>query len=125
MTTILVIDDDSSVRSMLSRMLERQNYRVLTAESVDEGLEMLQQYRDIALVITDIVMPGRTGVEGVVAFHQRYPDLPVLAISGGSRTLSKEFSLDSAKLAGANALLPKPFTQENLLEAISRLVTES
>ncbi|WP_404375805.1 response regulator [Vreelandella aquamarina] len=121
MTAVLVIDDDSSLRNMLTRMLERQTYRVYTAESVEMGLDQLAQHRDIALVITDIVMPGLTGVEGIVEFHKRYPKLPILAMSGGSRTLSKEFSLDSAKLAGASAILPKPFTQEGLKLALEKI----
>ncbi|XGA79781.1 response regulator [Halomonas sp. CH40] len=121
MTTVLIIDDDSALRSMLTRMLERLGYRVHSAESVESGLTHLEQHREIALVITDIVMPGRTGVEGVVEIHKRYPQLPVLAMSGGSRTLSKTFSLDSAKMAGANAILPKPFTQDELTRALAGL----
>lgn len=121
MTAILIIDDDSSLRSMLTRMLERQHYRVYAAEGVEEGLNQLAQHRDIALVITDIVMPDVTGVEGIVTLQQRYPDMPVLAMSGGGRTLSRAFSLDSAKMAGADAILKKPFTQESLKAALEAI----
>lgn len=122
MIHILLIDDDQDLRTMLSMLLSRENYQVTQVAGVDTGLQALTKHKDIQLVITDIMMPDKTGVEGIPEILKKMPNIKILAISGGGRTLDKGFSLQSARLVGAHALLEKPFSKEQLLSTIKKLL---
>jgi CheY-like chemotaxis protein len=116
MTTILIIDDDVQVLAVYRGMLEREGFRVL--ESLD-GLEGIETCRKevIDLVITDIIMPGKEGLETILELRQEFPKLGIIAVSGGGRLGAGSY-LPLAEKMGAQRTLTKPFTRQELLEIV-------
>jgi DNA-binding response OmpR family regulator len=115
--TILVIDDDAAVGSLLRRVLSAAGYRVLVACDGKKGMEALER-QPVDLVITDLVMPEQEGLETVTQLHAQRPKLPVIAISGA---FGGSF-LKAAGLLGAAATLPKPIAPDALLRTVAELV---
>jgi DNA-binding NtrC family response regulator len=113
---VLLIDDESMVRKIVRKMLERSGHEVTEAENGRCGLEQLKR-GSFDLVITDIIMPEVEGIELVVTVSQQYPSTKTIAMSGGGRTGNVDF-LDVAAKLGASAALQKPFTHAELLRAI-------
>ena len=117
MARILIIDDEPNLRSMLRRMLHQAGHQVSEAGNGAEGINLYE--RDpLDLVITDILMPKKEGIETIIALHRADPDLPIIAISGGGRSGGMDF-LCSAKKLGARHTLSKPFRGDQLLSAVS------
>ncbi|MEN9898939.1 MAG: hypothetical protein RLZZ66_2588 [Pseudomonadota bacterium] len=117
MTKILVIDDDEQMRNVLKKLLTHEGYQVFIAEDGIEGIKSFYQYHP-DLVITDIIMPKKDGIEVIIELIQAHPNLPIIAISGGRRAVTAGFNLDSAQMLGVSARLLKPFTHQQLLNAI-------
>ncbi len=117
---ILAIDDDSAVLGMTSRILSSEDYEVLTASNGNEGMQMIRSTPGIDLVITDLIMPEKEGIETIKEIKQDFPDIKILAISGGGRGTVKSY-LPVAKLLGADLTLNKPFVAQDLLESIQKL----
>ena len=84
MAKILVIDDDPSILTMLKKMLEREGYEVDTACNGSEGLDKIEDSPP-DLLITDIVMPEKEGMELIFHLRRKKPELKIIAISGGGR----------------------------------------
>ena len=82
MSRILIIEDDEHVRGMLRKMLERIGYDVFDAPDGKEGLDF---YRNtpVDLVITDILMPEKEGIQTIMELRREFPDVKIIAISGG------------------------------------------
>jgi CheY-like chemotaxis protein len=120
MAHILLIDDDELLRDTLVQLLELDGHRVTEAAGGEQGLKAYETGRGIDLVVTDILMPGIDGARVIAELRRRSPELPILAISGGRRVLSSEFSLLTASLAGASAQLAKPFGRHELQAAVRR-----
>ena len=118
MAQILLVDDDEILRSTLFQMLELDSHAVSIAASAEEGLMKFGGGAAIDLVITDILMAGMDGARFIVELRQLQPHVPIIAISGGRRVLSAEFSLQSASLAGATCQLAKPFSRHELQSAL-------
>jgi DNA-binding response OmpR family regulator len=116
-TTILVIDDDSGVREFLGTILDEAGYRVLTAGDGDQGLEIFRDKKP-DLVITDIVMPRKGGIETIIEMRRVRLDANIIAISGGSR--EEPDVLRVALLLGACDVLAKPFGAQDLLTHVHR-----
>ena len=114
MATILVIDDEESIRSLLKQVLERANYRVLEAPDGRVGLTLYQQNK-VDLVLMDILMPGTDGLEATLQLTREYLDAKVIAMTGAQG--DKNF-LDVAKLFGARRVFEKPFDLDKLVQAI-------
>ncbi|MBK6999973.1 MAG: response regulator [Rhodoferax sp.] len=119
MAHILVIEDDEQFRQMLTSMLAADHHRVSQANDGEEGLRLVASVRP-DLVITDILMPKMDGIDFVMALKRQGSSVPVIAMSGGRRTISAEFNLNSAELMGVAATLSKPFGREELRRAISQ-----
>ena len=117
---ILIIDDDTQTRSLLRQMLERAGYAV---EEAGHGSEGLRRYRaaPTALVITDLLMPDRDGLETIRELRQAYPEVKILAISGGGQLKLLNFLTVAEKL-GAQHTLRKPFRRQELLDAVRTLL---
>lgn len=113
---VLLIDDEQMVRKIVRKMLERSGHQVTEAENGRLGLEQLKTDR-FDLVITDIIMPEMEGVETLMTVREQYPDVKVIAMSGGGRTGNIDF-LGAAEKLGASAILHKPFTLDSLATAI-------
>ncbi len=113
---ILAIDDERAIGELIKTTLETYNYRVITAESGTEALELyVNRIEEIDVVLIDMMMPVMDGLSTITALHQLNPDLPVVAMSG----LSSADSIAQAKRFGCRYFLPKPYTTEDLLQVIS------
>jgi CheY-like chemotaxis protein len=117
MSRILIADDDEDLRTMLSIVLEGAGYEV---EAVPDGERAIraQEERPADVLITDLFMPVRDGMETVAFFRSHYPDMPIIAISGGGYTGQKTDHLSVARAAGADFSLRKPFEVGLLLDAV-------
>lgn len=122
MTQILVIDDEAMVRDMLRQTLERAGYDVLEAPEGEMGLRLFYAHRP-ALIITDILMPGREGIETIRELHKKAPEAKIIAISGGGRVSKQDF-LPVAQLFGAVQTLAKPFERHELLEVVQTVLAQ-
>lgn len=120
MTDILIIDDEELVRDSLGELLRREGYSIDTAGDGVAGLEKFKAGSP-AVVIVDIVMPEKEGIETIKELKQLRPDLAIIAISGGGRTGNKSF-LDIARKVGADVTLAKPFKRAAILQAVSRCI---
>lgn len=117
---VLVIDDDAAVRKFICTTLQRANHTVLDADNGSTGLLLLHEHRDISLVITDLIMPEKEGIETIMDIKQLYPAIKIMAISGGGK-VGPENYLVLANALGANTTLKKPFSGQELLHAIEHL----
>ena len=90
MGNILIIDDDPSIRTVFKRYLEKKGYSVTVAVDGNEGLDAVAE-KTPDLIITDIMMPEKDGLEVVLSLHKDHPNLPVIAISGGMRSAPVDF----------------------------------
>lgn len=120
MSRILIIDDDDLTQSMLKMALDGRGYEVFQAFDGKQGLSLLRK-EAFDLVITDIWMPETDGLQVIKKVHQDFPNIKILAISGGSRKVPGLDSLPVARAMGADQLLRKPFGEKELLDAIQSL----
>jgi CheY-like chemotaxis protein len=120
MARILVIDDDDAVRLTIRRVLERAGHAVEMAVNGLDGLRLFKKAPH-DLVITDLYMPEKEGIETILELRDERPDLLILAVSGGILG-DKSGPLTDAELFGASATLAKPFTPDELQSTVARLL---
>jgi CheY-like chemotaxis protein len=118
--TILVIEDDEDIRQMICDILDDDGYDTLQASNGLEGIEVLRKHSDIGIIVTDLLMPEKEGLETITEIRKDYPRLRILAISGGGICIPESY-LSLAKAMGADATLSKPFGSRELLNAIEKL----
>jgi two-component system cell cycle sensor histidine kinase/response regulator CckA len=119
-STILLVEDDPMIRSLVSQTLEVQGYNVLLAEDGWEGIKVARNLKgNINLLFTDVVMPGLGGAELAVAMQELYPEVKVLFMSGYSRS-----QLDEEGVPSDASLLEKPFTPDKVVAMVRRLLSE-
>ena len=117
--TVLIVDDEVSIRDMLERMLEFAEYKTCTASSGYEGLQQLQD-RKPDLIISDVLMPGMDGHE----FCQRVrevSDVPIMMLSG-QVNLEDEQERVHAQSLGINAVMSKPLRMAEFLDTVESLI---
>jgi CheY-like chemotaxis protein len=122
MARILVVDDNASMREAVCEMLQQAGYETL---SMENGRFAAQIHRSdpIDLIITDLFMPDTDGLEIINQFRHEFPDVKIIAVSGGgSRGLVELLAV--AKKMGAQRALMKPFSWEDLLAAVQELLEE-
>ena len=120
MANILVVDDESHMREMLQQLLELDHHHVTSATNGNDGLACFQRKRP-DLIITDVIMPEKSGIDMIIDIRKIDTKTPVIAISGGQRSVYAVFNLDSSGLVGANFLLPKPFSRQQLQAAVKEV----
>ncbi len=120
MTRILIIEDDDLVRDYLAEVLQRADYQVHTAADGQAGVDLCRT-QPMDLVITDILMPEKDGIETILDLRRDNPGLKVMAISGGGRSGPDSY-LNSARLLGADLTMKKPFSNQELLSAVAELL---
>jgi DNA-binding response OmpR family regulator len=118
---VCVIDDDARLREAICAILEQAGFAPIQAGDGNIGFDVVSKMKP-AVVITDIVMPNREGIETIQALKQHFPDLPVLAMSG-SYSPGKNY-LDWAQAIGADDCLAKPFRPAQLVEKVKSLVSK-
>ena len=119
MRKILLVDDDDMFRTSLRRVLQYGGYEVEEARDGNEAILLLNRMA-VDAVVTDILMPGKDGVETIYEIRRRWPDLGVMAITGGASRHATLF-LDISRKLGAARVLQKPFSAEQLLQAMQAI----
>jgi len=117
MPRILVIDDESLIRSTVVTILNREGFSVEEASDGQAGIAMFHKSQP-DLVITDIFMPNRDGIEIVMELKRSSPRTKIIAMTGGGQTRMMEIA-SAAKLLGADHILHKPFESESLVAAVN------
>jgi CheY-like chemotaxis protein len=122
MAHILVVDDNEIVRRVIKQTLEFEGHDVAVAE---DGGRALDRFRDRVadLVITDIVMPEKEGIQTILELRMLETEVKILAISGGG-LFSPGAYLSSARMLGADGSLVKPFSARELIEAVDDLLVD-
>ena len=114
---VLVVDDNPDMRGALQRLLAHLGYEVETAGDGAQALG-IHRAREVSVVITDIFMPGKEGMETIQAFKSEWPSVRVIAMSGGGDVARGSY-LDAARQVGADAVLQKPFSLASLKSALA------
>ncbi len=116
---ILVIDDDDQIRGMLKELLELEGFEVLEAKNGEEGVKLFFE-NPVHLIITDIIMPIKDGIETILDIKEAYPDAKIIAVSGGG-WYGTAIEFDMAQKLGARTL-KKPFQIKEILNMIEELL---
>jgi CheY-like chemotaxis protein len=119
---ILTIDDDEALRRTVRRILTGAGHTVIDAEDGTVGMKRLRKEQP-DLVVTDILMPNKDGIETIREIRAVSPRTKVIATSGGGISGNAMF-LDMAQAFGADAVLRKPFRAADLLAAVDRLLAD-
>ena len=118
LTTIMLVEDEASIRRLLGTTLRRNGYQVLEAATGQEAIDRFAEHRDaVNLLITDVRMPQMTGPELIRTLRASKPDLKVLCISGCVATVP-------ADLVAEVSVLQKPFSHQELIAAVGRIVND-
>lgn len=119
MADVLVVDDNDDFRSLLRMALEREGFAVRTAANGQDALALLHG-RQADVMVTDIFMPGKEGIETISEVRKRFPGMRIVAMSG--RPSATDFDpLSIAAELGAAKTLKKPFDIDELIDAVRRL----
>ena len=122
MAKILIIDDEEIVRFTLREILESDGHEVAEASDGNKGLNA-QRADPAELVITDIIMPEKEGVETIIELQKEFPNTKIIAISGGGRMKNMDF-LEVAKKFGAHSVMSKPFSAKDLIAQVRACIAE-
>jgi DNA-binding NtrC family response regulator len=122
MAKILVIDDDVIVRETIIQILEDRGYQVVSAEDGKHGVASFRSEKP-DLVITDIIMPEKEGIQTITEIRREKPDAKVIAISGGGRIGNTDF-LKIAQKLGASEVIAKPFDPDDFLNRVGRCLQQ-
>lgn len=120
MAKILIVDDEEQLRDVLKTVLQDEGHEVVEASN---GNVALEQFRRTAtdLIITDIVMPDKEGLETIIDFRRMYPEVKIIAMSGGGRNSPQDY-LDMAKKLGAAEVIAKPFSIDDFLSCVEMVL---
>lgn len=121
MARILVVDDDEPFRRTVELGLARYQHEVMGASDGNDALRRLGQAA-VDIVLTDVVMPGKEGIEFILDLRHLVPRPKIIAMSGGGRVGNASY-LSIARSCGADATLAKPFSPEQLIEVVDRLLS--
>ncbi len=120
MAKVLVIDDDPGFRRMIRMILARMRHDVVEAQDGNEGIDRFRVEQP-DLVISDIVMPNKEGIQTILEIRALAPDACIIAMSGGGVSLGIGY-LGAALKLGANQILSKPFRPAELVAMVERLL---
>lgn len=121
MPHVLLIDDDDLLRKVLRTALEQMGHTVVEARNGAEGLE-LHAREAVDLVITDLIMPDKEGLETILELRRKQPGVKIIAMSGGGRIMAGNY-LQMAGQMGAQRVLAKPFGASDLAAAINSVLS--
>lgn len=119
-TSVLIVDDNSDMRSFVKIVLERAGFEAQVAADGERALD-LQRAHPADVLITDIFMPERDGIELIHQFKSAFPQVKIIAMSGGGRISTRDY-LPLAADIGADLVLRKPFAADTLLSMLQDLV---
>ncbi len=122
MSKILIVDDEEDSRKLLRQTLEEAGYEVLEADNVEAGLQTLRSAA-VDLILTDILMPDKSGLEFIQEIQDHFAGVKIVAISGGFiRSAHKEATL--AEALKIESTLAKPYSVKELLQTVSEVLAE-
>ena len=124
MARILVIEDETDLRSLLRVLLENEGHEVEEAADGSEGLASLRGGNGFDLIITDVLMPEEDGISVIKQLPKLQPKARSLAISGGGTSLPANWSLKIMKMFGVDATLHKPFDHDVLIGVVNDLLAK-
>ena len=116
---VLIVDDEPEILNLLKNVLEIERFKVLTAESAEKALEVLTENK-VHAIVSDILLPGITGIDLLVAIKQQYEHTPVILITG----YSGKFTPQHAISAGADGYFKKPFRNLELVQTLRQVIQE-
>jgi CheY-like chemotaxis protein len=116
MESILIIDDEAQIRSMIRLVLEREGYIVTEAPDGAEGIRQFRQ-KPADLIITDLIMPNKDGIGMMIELKKEFPDAKIIAMSGGGLNRPEGYLRGAQKL-GAVHTLAKPINRQELLRVV-------
>ena len=122
MKSVLVVDDEPGMREMVKQLLLNEGYHVLEASNGKHVMEFMKNETP-ELVITDIIMEEMDGVAIILEIRENYPDVKIIAMSGGKKISSEDY-LESASGLGTDRIFTKPFALSDMLNAIKELIEE-
>lgn len=116
--TVLVVEDEAIVRGFMKKILERAGYRVIVADDGADAVARFKEHDDICLVLSDVVMPRKNGMEMLNELREINPDVKVVFISGYSADVMR----DKGMLGEGTDYIPKPFRNEELLRKVRKML---
>lgn len=120
---ILVTDDSASIRSFIRGLLEEANYDVVEASDGNEGIRVFKKEGNIDLIITDIYMPIKSGLELVVELKEEFKELKVIVLSdGGTYNFSNELGVVEA--LGATYFMKKDLIKDQLVDLVNKVMDD-
>lgn len=120
---ILIVDDEPGIRGVLRVWFEREGFTVVEAENGKVGIEVHQQ-TPVELMVCDLIMPVKEGIETISYFRRNYPTVGIIAISGGGR-LAPDGYLELAQQLGAWKIFSKPLNMPAVVKAVKEWGTRS
>lgn len=121
---ILIMDDEVDFLGYLQRCLEPAGFDVILAQDGDVGLKFLRKGVHVDLMLCDLIMPNKEGLETLMELREVYTAIPVMVMSGAERSKNGGYFQLALKL-GASSTLPKPFSRATLLEEVRRYLPAS
>ena len=123
MANILLVDDEASLVKVQSEFLCRVGHTVSTAANGKEAMALVA-HNDFDLVITDLIMPEKEGLETIAELRRIAPKIKIIAMSGGTVMIGAKDSLSMAQMFGASFTLAKPFSGETLVDAVTQVLSQ-
>jgi len=117
---VLLVDDEDAIREMLDLLLQRRGLQVVQARDGNEALRFYKEQK-FDLVITDLIMPGKEGIETILEIRAMKRPIRIIAISGGGR-VDQSMHLHLAKSVGADRVVAKPFLPLDFLKIVDELL---
>jgi two-component system OmpR family response regulator len=121
MQTVLIVDDEQTITAVAAAILKRKGYEALTAYDAESAEKTLAE-STVDLVLLDVVLPGRGGIDLLMSIRNAHPKIPVIIMSGKVSTDADPFRKLATQF-GAKCILAKPFTAQELLESISAILS--
>lgn len=120
MAKILIIDDDEQIRTFMRKILQLAGHEVVEAGNGKIGMQIYTT-NPAELIITDLIMPEKEGIETILEIRSTHPNAKIIAISGGGQVLAEDY-LCLAKGLGAVGTLTKPFSKTEMMAVVERVL---
>jgi len=117
---VLLVDDEDAIREMLDLLLQRRGFQVVQARDGNEALRFYRE-QEFDLVITDLIMPEKEGIETILEMRAMKRPIRIIAISGGGR-VDQSMHLHLAKSVGADRVVSKPFLPADFLKIVDEIL---
>ncbi len=122
MALVMIVDDDQQILRLLAEIIEKEGHQIVSAEDGEQAFQQFQKH-PIDLVITDLLMPNKEGLELIQELRSIRPELKIIAYSGGGQMQPDNY-LDFAKGMGADRVFSKPIPIKELTAAVAELISE-